>query len=309
MNIAFCDGMLMQVALQGDKAIVLSKQEIGTESINFYNYFAKYRLSPEEPILKLSSCSDAEAIEIISGQPIVNLFYTDFISNYENDQANTKEALTHTRNLVQQTFSDLGDAFSERTGLITTSAHLEPNGGQAAFMPKQVTTTFALLNSRVVQIYAVKDVYDYLSLDFCHANYPTESVKQIAVCPCCKKAFRKSQRNKVYCSKACKDQSIKENNRKGSPYYAKYRYLQQYHNRQLNKWCRQMADAPAQLQKLQDAYNAWNEWARVEFEQATKTYSLMQQGKHESVEEFGERLKEKWKSLTRDLTTRATGLQ
>lgn len=308
MNITFCDGMLMQVVLQDDKAIVLSKQEIGTEAVNFYNYFAKYRLSPEEPVLKLSNCSDSKAVEIISGQPIVNQFYLNSISNYQNRQAAAKEALTNTRNLVQQAFSDLDDAFSERHGTSITSAYREPNGGQGAFMPKQVTTTFALLNNRIVQVYTVKDLYEYLALDFCHANYPSEPVKQIAICPCCKKAFRKSQRNKVYCSKACKDQSIKENNRKASPYYAKYRYLQQYNNRRLNKWRRQMAGLPTQVQKLQDAYDTWNEWARVEFEQATKTYSFMEQGKQEGVEEFGERLKGKWKSLTGDLTTRATGL-
>lgn len=307
MNITFYDGMLLQVALHDGKATVLSKQEIGTESINFYNYFAKYRLSPEEPILKLSSCSNSEAIEIISEQPIVNQFYSDTVSNHENDQANTKEALTHIRNLIQQTFSDLDDAFSERTGSCT-STHREPNGGQGAFMPKQVATAFALLDSRIVQVYTVKDLYEYLALDFCHANYPSEPVKHIAICPYCKKAFRKSQRNKVYCSKACKDQSIKENNRKASPYYAKYRYLQQYNNRQLNKRRKQMADSPQQVQKLQDAYDAWNEWARVEFEKATEVYSLTERGKQESVEEFGERLKGKWKSLTRDLTTRATDL-
>ena len=45
MNITFCDGMLLQVTLHDNKATVISKQEIGTETIDFYNYFAKYRLS------------------------------------------------------------------------------------------------------------------------------------------------------------------------------------------------------------------------------------------------------------------------
>lgn len=160
MNIAFCDGMLMQVALQGDKAIVLSKQEIGTESINFYNYFAKYRLSPEEHFLKLSNCLDDEAVELISGQPIVNQFYMDSISNHQSSQVAAKEALDYTRNLVQQAFSELDDAISERTGSCT-STHREPNGGQGVFMPKQVTTAFALLNNRIVQVYTVKDLYEY----------------------------------------------------------------------------------------------------------------------------------------------------
>ena len=50
MNITFCDGMLLQVDLYDNKATVRSKQEIGTETINFYNYFAQYRLSPKEQL-------------------------------------------------------------------------------------------------------------------------------------------------------------------------------------------------------------------------------------------------------------------
>ena len=77
MNIAFCDGMLLQVVLHGGKATALSKREIGADTINFYNYFARYCLSPEEPLLKLLNCADDEAIEIISGQPLVKQFCWD----------------------------------------------------------------------------------------------------------------------------------------------------------------------------------------------------------------------------------------
>lgn len=154
----------------------------------------------------------------------------------------------------------------------------------------------ALLNNKIVQVYSVKDLYDYLSIDFYYANYASESAKRIAICPCCKRAFRLSQRNKVYCSKACKDKSIRVNNKK-DPYYSKYRYLQQYNNRQLNKLRKQMADSPQQTQKLQDAYNTWNEWARSEYERVSNiTYHEQQ----ESIEKFGECLKEKWKGLMRE---------
>lgn len=247
MNIAFYDGMLLQVALHNNKATVISKQEIGAGAINFYNYFARHRLSYKEPILNLSNCSDAEAIEIISSQPLVNQFYLDAISNHsgtstKSNQATTQEALNYTRNLVQHTFSEFDTAFSERL-----DTHGDSGNVQTIFMPKQITTIFALLDDRIVQVYTVKDVYDYLSLDFYYATYPSEPVKRIGICHCCKKSFRKSQRNKVYCSKACKAKSIKEN---ASPYYAKYRYLQQYHNRQLNKLRKQMADSPQKVQKL-----------------------------------------------------------
>lgn len=295
MNIAFCNGILLQVALHNNKATVLSKREIGADTINFYNYFARYCLSPEEPLLKLLNCADDEAVKIISGQSLVNQFYMDSISNYaetsmQNYQTAAKEALTYTRNLVQQAFSELDTVFSEYHDT------KKPDGSQIAFIPKQVTTTFVLLDNRIVQVYTIKDVYDYLSLDFYYANYPPESAKRIAICPCCKRAFRLSQRNKVYCSKACKDKSIRANNKK-DPYYSKYRYLQQYNNRQLNKLRKQMADSPQQTQKLQDAYNTWNEWARSEYERGS---DITNHERQESIEEFGERLKGRWKVIMRE---------
>ena len=106
-----------------------------------------------------------------------------------------------------------------------------------------------------------------------------------------------SQRNKVYCSKYCKDKSIRANNKK-DPYYSKCRYLQQYNNRQLNNMCRYMADSSPQAQRLQDAYATWNKWARSEYERVSGVSDHMQQM---TVEEFGEHLKEQWKILTRDL--------
>lgn len=295
MNIAFCDGMLLQVVLHGGKATVLSKREIGADTINFYNYFARYCLSPEEPLLKLLNCADDEAIEIISGQPLVKQFCWDSSSSCtdaltQRNQATAKEALTYTRNLTQQAFSELDAVFSE---FHDTKG---PDGSKVVFMPKQVITTFALLNNKIVQVYSVKDLYDYLSIDFYYANYASESAKRIAICPCCKRAFRLSQRNKVYCSKACKDKSIRVNNKKDQ-YYSKYRYLQQYNNRQLNKLRKQMADSPQQTQKLQDAYNTWNEWARSEYERVS---SITYHEQQESIEKFGKCLKEKWKGLMRE---------
>ena len=58
-----------------------------------------------------------------------------------------------------------------------------------------------------------------------------------------------------------------------------------------------MADSPQQALKLQDAYNTWNEWARSEYERVSDITNPEQQ---ESIEEFGERLKEKWKGLMRE---------
>ena len=174
MNITFCDGMLLQVDLYDNKATVRSKQEIGTETINFYNYFAQYRLSPKEQLLKLSNCPDKEAIEIISGQPLVNQFFLDYINGRtdiypQSKQAATEEALTYTLNLVQYAFSDLDAAFSERPGADDTSTqrfdktvylftHEELEDGQTVFKPNQFTTSFVLLDNKIVLVYTVKSL-------------------------------------------------------------------------------------------------------------------------------------------------------
>lgn len=294
MNIAFCDGMLLQVALHDNKATALSKHKIGTDTIDFYNYFTKHRPSPEEPLLELSNFPANEAIKIISGQPLVNQFFSDYIdTSQENNQAATKEALAYTCNLIQGTFSDLDAALSVYSDADTQRAER----GRALFKANQFTIVFALLDNRIVPVYTVNNLHEYLLLDFYHANFLTDSTKKIVVCPCCKKIFRLSHRNKVYCSKACKDKSILANNKK-DPYYSKYRYLQQYNNRQLNEQRRNLVDSSPRAQKLLGAYAAWNEWARTEYEQVSGISDYAQQM---TVEEFGERLKERWKILTKDL--------
>lgn len=59
-----------------------------------------------------------------------------------------------------------------------------------------------------------------------------------------------------------------------------------------------MADSLPKIERLQNAYDTWNKWARTEYEQATRVYNFGQQKEQESVENFGERLKRKWETLT-----------
>lgn len=59
-----------------------------------------------------------------------------------------------------------------------------------------------------------------------------------------------------------------------------------------------MADSLPKIERLQNAYDTWNKWARTEYEQATRDYNLGQQKEQESVEDFSERLKRKWETLT-----------
>ena len=303
MNIAFCDGMLLQLDLSTSSPTIVSKQGIGTATINFYNYFSRYRSSPKEEFLNLLSRPDKEVLEIISEQSLANQFFLDYTSSrqrqgisVENQQNATKEALTYTCNLIQSAFSDLNAVFSECSNVNKADA---PQSDKISnpFKADKFAASFVLLDNKIVLVYTVNSLYEYLELDFYHANLAPDSVKYVSICPCCGRAFRMSQRNNLYCSKACKDKCIRANNKK-SPYYSKYRYLQQYHNRQLNMLRSKMADSLPEMQQLQNAYDTWNKWARTEYEQATRGYNLGQQKEQESVDDFSERLKRKWKTLT-----------
>lgn len=300
MNIAFCDGMLLQLDLSTSSPTIVSKQGIGTATIDFYNYFSRYRSSPKEEFLNLLSRPDKEVLEIISEQSLANQFFLDYASSRQgisvkNQQNATKEALTYTCNLIQSAFSDLNAAFSERSNVNKANTP-QSNNLPNLFKVDKFAASFVLLDNKIVLVYTVNSLCEYLKLDFYHANLSPDSVKHVSICPYCGKAFRMSQRNNLYCSKACKDKSIRANNKK-SPYYSKYRYLQQYHNRQLNRQRSQMADSLPKIERLQNTYDTWNKWARTEYEQATRVYNCEQQKEQESVENFGERLKKKWKAL------------
>lgn len=300
MNIAFCDGMLLQLDLSTSSPTIVSKQGIGTATIDFYNYFSRYRSSPKEKFLNLLSRPDKEVLEIISEQSLASQFFLDYASSRQgisvkNQQNATKEALTYTCNLIQRAFSDLNAAFSERSNVNKANTP-QSNNLPNLFKVDKFAASFVLLDNKIVLVYTVNSLCEYLKLDFYHANLSPDSVKHISICPCCGRAFRMSQRNNLYCSKACKDKSIRANNKK-NPYYSKYRYLQQYHNRQLNRLCSQMADSLPKIERLQNAYDTWNKWARTEYEQATRVYNFGQQKEQESVENFGERLKKEWKAL------------
>lgn len=302
MNIAFCDGMLLQLDLSTSSPTIVSKQGIGTATINFYNYFSRYRSSPKEESLNLLSRPDKEVLEIISEQSLANQFFLDYANSRQGvstkyQQNATKEALAYTCNLIQSAFSDLNAVFSECSNVNKADT---PQSDKISnpFKADKFAASFVLLDNKIVLVYTVNSLYEYLKLDFYHANLSPDSVKHVSICPYCGKAFRMSQRNNLYCSKACKDKGIRTNNKK-SPYYSKYRYLQQYHNRQLNKLRSKMADSLPEMQQLQNAYDTWNKWARAEYEQATRVYNFGQQKEQESVENFGERLKKEWKVLTK----------
>jgi len=217
-NITFCNGMLLQLDLSTSSPTIVSKQGIGTATIDFYNYFSCYRSSPKEEFLNLLSRPDKEVLEIISEQSLANQFFLDYANSHQcistkNQQDSTKEALTYTCNLIQSAFSDLNAVFSECSNVYKADM-LQSDKALNLFKFDKFTASFVLLGNKIVLVYTVNSLYEYLELDFYHANLAPDSVKYVSICPCCGRAFRMSQRNNLYCSKACKDKSIRANNKK-----------------------------------------------------------------------------------------------
>lgn len=218
MNITFCNGMLLQLDLSTSSPTIVSKQGIGTATIDFYNYFSCYRSSPKEEFLNLLSRPDKEVLEIISEQSLANQFFLDYANSHQcistkNQQDSTKEALTYTCNLIQSAFSDLNAVFSECSN-VNKADTLQSDKALNLFKFDKFAASFVLLDNKIVLGYTVNSLYEYLKLDFYHANLSPDSVKHISICPYCGKAFRMNQRNNLYCSKACKDKGIRANNKK-----------------------------------------------------------------------------------------------
>lgn len=333
------------LSVSNDKATIVSEAPIGESLITFYNYYNQYRTHrfvgyEIDDDMTLAPCSDdfaeVQKREIVFGLPLTALFYEQarqeqILESDDIDAAcqavDEDYALTKLLNQIQYAYSDLHVALSAHPGMENDDAkkfqqaaylftHCESDENDCTvFVPNRFNVSFVLLDGKVMQVYAVKSLYDYLALDFYHTFFWSDNMKKVCICPTCRTAFRAGYKNKVYCSKKCKDDDIEKSNSKSS-YYRKYRYLRQYHNRKLNNLRSMKTDSDAEVQRMQKAYDAWVEWARQEFETATKKYEAQKNAKLdelsgrgvnpyrinweiecESVENFGERLKSKWKQL------------
>lgn len=343
--LSFQDHNTLLLSVANNKAAIVSEAPIGESLIIFYNYYNQYRTHrfdkygiDDDMTLKL--CDDdfpeSQKHKIVCGLPLTALFYEQarreqilevdgFDLTYQGVDENY--ALTKLLNQIQRAYSDLRAVLSahpgtenddtkrfQQTAYLFTHSESDEND-RTVFVPNRFDVSFVLLDGKVTQVYAVKSLYDYLALDFYHTFFCANNVKKVCICPTCRTSFRAGYKNKVYCSKKCKDADIEENNDK-SPYYRKYRYLRQYHNRKLNDLRSVKTDSNAEVQRMQKAYDAWIEWARQEFEAATQKCQVQKKAKLdelsgrginpyrinweiecESVESFGERLKSKWKQL------------
>lgn len=337
MYISFLQDHLVILSIADNKAVKISEMPIGTSLIDFYNYYTKQRQIPKGQLLKIqgNNSSPKETLQIIKNFPLTSKFYNLAVEEeiiqaqegYIDESKVESRALTYVCNHIQNAYIDLHmslssfpsaerneiDRFNQTTFLFT---HYEETvNGAAVFVPNHFSVSFTVMEEKVLQVYAVKTLYDFIALDFYYTFFSNEAIKKVGLCPNCGIAFRLGQKNKIYCSQKCKDEAIKAHNRK-SPYYRKYRYLLQYYNRQLNSLRTQKSDSDSAVKQLQSAYSVWREWARNECEIATKEYEKQQSSKLqqiimgyesenkkdvESANAFGERLKTKWKQLVRDI--------
>ena len=337
MFISFLKDQLVILSIADNKAVKISEMPIGTSLIDFYNYYTKQRQNPKGQVLKIvgNNSSPKEALQIIRNLPLTSKFYNLAVEEekiqaregYIDKSEVESRALTYVCNHIQNAYVDLylslssfpgperneADRFNQTTFLFTHDEETE--NGEAVFVPNHFSVSFTVIENKVVQVYAVKTLYDFIALDFYYTFFSNEEIKKVGICPNCGIAFRLGQKNKIYCSQKCKNEAIKAHNRK-SPYYRKYQYLLQYYNKQLNRLRTQKSDSDSAVKQLQSTYDVWREWARNEYEIATKKYERQQSSKLqqiimgykpgnkiniESENDFCERLKTKWNQLVRNI--------
>lgn len=310
MYITFYQDSLMHVKMNGNKITPLTIQPVGQALIKFYNYFKKFAVSPESQLLTIYD-ADCEAektkLEAIiqKASPVYEEFLQEEISRMKRD-INTDDVEQYALGVVisniQNAYSGLAQCVpyaNQRGGLQDAFILTEPDFDDPSgvnFIPIKYAMFFANYENQIVQIYDVRSVYEYICLDYYHTFFDS-TIKKVELCPNCGKMFRQTRKDQQYCSQRCKEKRINSRNNQ-NPYYAAYRYLQQYFNRQLNQLRDEKTDNHPDAIAMQQAYNQWKKWARKQVERAN--YQLGDD-KNAIRKAFIQKLTAKWKDLTKGI--------
>jgi len=310
MYITFYQGTLIHGKMHQSKIIPLAVQPVGQALIKFYNYFKKFEVLPQEQLLTIyaADCAaEKTRLETIirKAPPVYAELLKEKISQMKQE-INTDDieqyALQAVISNIQKAYSGLAQCVpyaNQRGGLqdafiLTEPDFDDPSG--VGFAPIQYEMFFANYENRIVQIYDVQSVYEYICLDYYHTFFDP-AIKKVALCPHCGKMFRQTRKDQQYCSQRCKEKHINIRNNQ-NPYYAAYRYLQQYFNRQLNQLRYEKPDNHPDLIAMQQAYNEWQKWARKQVERANYQ---PEDDKTAIRKAFIQKLTARWKSLTKGI--------
>lgn len=310
MYITFHQGKLIRLKINGSKTTPLADQPAGQALIEFYNYFKKFEVLPQEQLLTIydADCAaEKTRLEtIIRKAPLVyEAFWKEKIAQMKREISTDdieQYALQAVISNIQKAYSGLAqcvpyanqgenlqDAF-----ILTEPDFYDPSG--VGFTPIQYAMFFANYENQIVQIYDVQSVYEYICLDYYHTFFDP-AIKKVALCPHCGKMFRQTRKDQQYCSQRCKEKHINSRNNQ-NPYHAAYRYLQQYFNRQLNQLRDEKTDNHPDAIAMQQAYNEWQQWARRQVDCAENHPG---EDKNAIRKAFIQKLTAKWKDLTKGI--------
>ena len=307
------DGNLIQVDLKAYKAKAIVTQAIGDALIEFYNFFSEYRIKPGEQLLTLydMDLKDAEPI-IRSASHIYSVLIDEEAEHNRTFLMNHPDmddwAVSSVRGEIQRAFTLLDLSLSLMHGQfendterfeysdILFDSYWAPAHRNEGYTPVRYETCFALYDDKLVQVFNINSLYSYLCLDFYYTFFDP-SIKKIAICPCCGKAFRLTRTDQRYCNSYCKEKSFNRRHNQ-NPYFGTYRYMQQYCNRQLNEIRDKKKNNHPTVIAMEEAYNKWMIWAKQQRDSMIYTPDDDVQAIRKA---FRAKLTAKWKELTKGI--------
>lgn len=116
----------------------------------------------------------------------------------------------------------------------------------------------------IIQIYEISTLQEALAIELMEYQKAValHMLPPFKICPQCHTCFVSKRNDALFCSQNCVEKNFKKQKKK-DPYYIKYRSLQQYYNKKVNKWGQQLPSS-AQLYKKQ--YGLWQTLAKREYE-------------------------------------------
>lgn len=120
------------------------------------------------------------------------------------------------------------------------------------------------ISTGIIQIYEISTLQEALAVEFLEYQKAVEFsiLPPFKICAQCHTCFVSKRTDALFCSQSCVEKNFKKQKKK-DPYYIKYRSLQQYYNKKINKWAQQLPSS-AELYKKQ--YGLWQTLAKREYE-------------------------------------------
>lgn len=255
----FNGGYTCRVRLTGANIQIESQCALGKYLITFYNYFEKHAY-----ICDGQKFNGARALFLNDSQSKIN----DVIAGC----ALCSEF--HARqNEVQNCFNDISVSMQTRPRNVSVSEQLESNlffmedTGKGEYAPRKFVSMIAMLENQPVTVYVVTSLTELLALEYFFSffgPYP----QSFSICEECKRMYIQKRNDSRFCSYICQKKSL-DKFHKRSPYWIKYRSLQQRYNKKVSKGYCTSNDIGAIVNTV---YREWQVWASEQERLATEQF-------------------------------------